>query len=402
EFREMDYKHNLEQKMKMIARAEELAEETNIKRAFRELQNLHRMWKEEVGPVSQEYREPIWEKFSAATKKIHENRRAYYAELDKKREENLAKKQEIIAKIKVLSEEEISSHRQAQSRIKEHKNLRERFFKVGKVPRKNNQETWNAFKQASRAFSHKKNEFYKRRKEKQHENLEQKLELIKIAEAHQDSDNFEETTPLMKKIQADWKKIGFVKRSKSDKIWKRFKKACNHYFDRLHALRDEKNQEANQHFEQKKVLLEEVKNLELSGDRDTDLSQIKARIEAWKNLGTVPKNKKFIEGKFNKVLDQDFKELDLNRKESEMLKYENRLQSLEQSDDDYKIRKEADFLRKKIGQTKDEIRKLETNLEFFENADKDNPLMKDAFNNIEQHKQQLKIWEAKLEKLRNL
>lgn len=400
EFRELDYKHNLEQKLKMIDRAEELAQEKDINRAFRELQNLHRMWKEDVGPVAQEYREPVWEKFSTATKKIHENRRAYYAEQDELREKNLEAKQAIIEKIEALDEEDINSHGQAQKKIKIFKELREQFFNAGRVPKKDNQPTWDAFKAASRAFNHKKNEFYKKRKEEHKENLDKKMELIKIAEEHQDSDDFETVTPLMKKIQGDWKKIGYVKRSKSDKIWKRFKKACNHYFDRLHARQDAQDEEAMKIYEQKEALLKEVEALELSGDRQEDLPKIKEKIEAWKNLGRVPRKKRNIEGKFNKALDHLFNQLDMNRKETEMLKYENRLENL--SNDDEQIEREAFFLNKKVQQTADEIRKYEANLQLFSNPSPDNPLMKDTYKNIEKLKQQLKIWKAKLNKVRQL
>ncbi len=402
EFREMDYKYNLEQKLKMIDRAEELIEEKNVNRAFRELQNLHRMWKEEVGPVAKEYSDAIWEKFSAATKKIHENRRAYFEEIDKEREKNLEAKQEIIDKIETLEEQEISSHNQAQKKIKEFQKLRDEFFKAGRVPKKDNQNVWDAFKTASRAFNHKKNEFYRKRKEEHKNNLEKKLELIEIAEEHKDSEDFETVTPLMKKIQADWKKIGYVQRNKSDKIWKRFKKACNHYFDRLHALQDEKDKVALEAYHKKEELLKEVKALELTKDRSKDLPVIKEKIEAWKNIGNVPKNKRNIEGKFNKALDKLFQQIDMNRKDAEMLKYENHLEALKEAENDDKIRKEASFLYKKIDQTSDEIRQLETNLEFFDNADRDNPLMKDTFKNIDRLKQQLKIWEAKLEKVKRL
>src|SRR5699024_9463588 len=279
---------------------------------------------------------------------------------------------------------------------------REEFFKAGKVPKKDNQTIWEAFKNASRTFNHKKNEFYRKRKEEHRENLEQKLELIRIAEEHKDSEDFETTTPLMKKIQADWKKIGYVQRNKSDKIWKRFKKACNHYFDRLHALQDEKDQVALEAYHKKEELLKEVKALELTKDRAKDLPKIKEKIEAWKNIGNVPRNKRNIERKFNKALDNLFQQIDMNKKDAEMLKYENHLESLKEGDDENKLRKEASFLYKKIDQTSDEIIQLETNLEFFDNADRDNPLMKDTFKNIDRLKQQLKIWEAKLEKVKRL
>lgn len=402
EFRELDYKHNLEQKLKMIARAEELTEEKNVNQAFRELQNLHRMWKEEVGPVSQEYSDAIWEKFSEATKKIHDNRRAHFEELDKERERNLELKKGIISKIEGLIEENIKSHGEAQQKIKATQKLREEFFKAGRVPRKDNQPTWDAFKTALRSFNHKKNEFYRKRKEEYSENLERKMELIQIAEEHQDSDDFEKVTPLMKKIQADWREIGFVQRSKSDKIWKRFKKACNHYFDRLHALRDEEDKELIEAFGKKKALLKEVNDLTLTQNRDEDLPVIKKKIEEWKSIGNVPKNKGYIEGKFNRALDKLFKKLDLNRKDAEMLKYENHLESLKEGDDDYKIKKEASFLRNKIDQTATEIRQMETNLQLFDNADRSNPLMKGTFKNIDRLKQQLKIWESKLEKIKSL
>ena len=111
--------------------------------------------------------------------------------------------------------------------------LREEFFNAGKVPRSKNQDTWNAFKENVRRFNRKKNAFYKSLKKQQYENLEKKKELIQIAEDNKDSDDFKTVTPLMKKIQADWKKIGHVPRKDSDKVWKQFKKACNHYFDRM-------------------------------------------------------------------------------------------------------------------------------------------------------------------------
>lgn len=402
EFREMDYKYNLKQKLKMIDRAEELTQEKNVNRAFRELQNLHRMWKEEVGPVSQEFSDAIWEKFSEATRLIHENRRAFFAERDQKREDNLTAKQEVIEKIAVLAQNEFKSHKEAQQKIKEANQLREEFFKIGKVPMKDNNAVWEAFKIATRDFNHKKNNFYKERKETFRDNLERKMELIAIAEEHKDSDDFETVTPLMKKIQNEWKNIGYVPRSKSDKIWKRFKKACNHYFDRLHAERNKENQGEIDAYNKKADMLKEVLELQLSGNRDEDLNLIKAKINEWKQIGRVPRNKQHIEGKFNKALDTLFGELDMNKQEAELLKYDNYLQSLDDDDNDDRIRREASFLYKKIEQTKDEIIQLETNLQFFDKVDKNNPLMKGTFRNIEQLKQQLEVWKAKLQKLKQL
>ena len=402
EFRDLDFKHNLEQKLKIITRAEELTQETDTNRAFRELQMLHKMWKEDLGPVEKEYREDIWQKFSDATKQIHDKRQEYFAQLEKDFEKNLEKKQEIISQIKEIASGDYNSHKQWQQKITEVEALREAFFNAGKVPRHVNDETWKKFKEAVRTFNRNKNSFYKNQKKEQYENLEKKQELVRIAEEHKDSDDFKATTPLMKKIQTDWKNIGHVPRKDSDKIWKKFKAACNHYFDRLHASRNEENKEENEAFDQKRELLEKLKNFEFTGDRKQDLPAIKNFIEEWKKLGRVPHNKRYIEGKFNKALDQAFDKLDLDKKQSEMLKYENKVQALENSDDSRKLNNEHYFLTKKIEETKAEIRQLENNLQFFSNVDDKNPLVQEVHKNIRNQKEQLKIWKEKLEKVKSL
>jgi hypothetical protein len=402
DFRDMDFKHNLEQKLKIIDRAEELTQEIDTNRALRELQMLHKMWKEELGPVAKEFREDIWERFSEATKKIHNLRQAYYDQLDQEYEKNLEQKQEICAKIKVLVETEYTAHSQWQQKIKELNALRDEFFKVGKVPRDKNESTWSEFKQNVRQFNRNKNAYYKGLKKEQYDNLEKKKELIKIADDNKDSEDFKATTALMKKIQADWKKVGHVPRKESDKVWKQFKAACNHYFDRLHTSNNEENAEENKAFDQKKEILDGLKSYEFSGDKKTDLPKIKAAIEDWKNIGKVPYNKRFIEGKFNKLLDQLFSKLDVDRSKAEMMKYENKIQVLNNADDDTKLRNEHYFLTKKVQETKDEIRQLENNLQFFSNVNTDNPLVKAVHKNIQDQKDQLEVWKEKLEKIKSI
>ena len=402
EFRDLDFKHNLDQKLKVIDRAEELVQENDVNRAFRELQMLHKMWKEELGPVAKEFREDIWERFSSATKQIHDKRQEFFNTMDERYEENWKAKQVIIEKIREIADEEYKSHNKWQQKIKEIEALREAFFNAGKVPRSKNEETWTDFKQTVRRFNRNKNAFYKNLKKQQYDNLEKKKELIKIAEENKDSDDFKTVTPLMKKIQADWKKIGHVPRKDSDKVWKQFKAACNHYFERMHENRDDENKEEFEAFDKKKELLEQVKSVELTGDKKEDLPKIKQFIEDWKNLGKVPHNKRFIEGKFNKALDQLFNKLDVDHTKAEMLKYENKVQAINDADDDKKLRNEHYFLTKKIEETKAEIRQLENNLQFFSNVDDDNPLVQDVHKNIADQKEQLEVWKEKLRKIKSL
>lgn len=401
DLRDMDFKHNLEQKLKIIEQAEALVNEENINRAFRELQVLHKVWKEDLGPVAKENREEIWERFSNATKAIHDRRQLYYADLDKAYEANLERKEGIIANIQQVTEEKTNTHQAWQKKIKTIEALRDDFFNAGKVPIKVNEATWSKFKTAVRAFNKKKNNFYKNLKKEQYNNLQKKLDLIKVAEDNKDSEDFETITPLMKKIQSDWKKIGHVPRKNSDKIWKQFKAACNYYFDRLHAERDAANKEFYDAFDKKAKVLETLKAIKLSGKQESDIETLNGYVEQWKQIGQVPQNKRYIERKFNKTIDDLFGQLNMEKSEIEMIKFENKLDILSQPEDTRLLDNEHHFIRKKIEDVKGEINQLENNLQFFSNVDEDNPMVKDVLVNIEKHKEDLSLWEEKLKRLRD-
>ena len=399
ELRDLDFKHNLEEKIKLVERAEALEKEEDLNKAFRELQTLHKIWKEDVGPVDKEHREEIWERFSNATKVLHQRRQDYYKDLDKIHEQNLEKKKEIINSIKGISENIATSHRALQQQIKQIEELRDAFFKAGKVPQKVNEQTWAEFKEAVRSFNRNKNAYYKNLKKEQQTNLDKKRELLNLAISLKDSEDTDTATSEMKRIQSEWKKIGHVPRKYSDKIWKEFKEACNHYFDRLHASKNEAHKDEIENFEKKNECLERLKAFELTGKREADLATIKAFIEEWKTYGRVPFNKKSINQKFNMILDAIFKKLDVDRQESELLRYGNKIQQLANADNDRAIANERSFIRKKIEESKNEVRQLENNLQFFSNASEDNPLVQDVIKRVEKHKESLETWKAKLKKL---
>ena len=401
DLRDMDFKRNLEEKEKLVLEAERLANEPDTNKAFRELQNLHKVWKEDIGPVAREFREDIWNRFSEATKAIHQKRQDYFKNIDKVYEKNLEVKREIISKIHEIASRKVNSHGTWQKLIKEVETLREDFFKAGKVPLKLNEETWASFKEAVRSFNRNKNSFYKNLKKEQHTNLEKKMELVKLADSLKDSEDWEKTTPIMKKIQNDWKTVGHVPKKYSDKIWKEFKEACNHYFNKLHAQKNNENKDEYEAFTQKKAFLDKLKAFELTGDTKKDLAKVKDYISKWKSLGRVPFNKRSIDSKFNKIVDALFKKLDVNKQDAELIKYENKLEHLANSENDSLIENEKVFIRRKIEEVKSEIRQLENNLQFI-NADDDNPIVLDVKKNIDGHKKSLEVWKAKLTELRNL
>jgi len=402
DLRDLDFKHNLEKKLLIIERAEELSKDDDAIRAFRELQELHKLWKEELGPVSREHRENIWERFKIATKIINDKRQVYYKEIDKIYEKNLENKLEIISKIEELAAQENSSHGVLQKRMKAVEALREAFFNAGKVPIKLNEATWAKFKDAVRSFNRKKNIFYKDLKKEQFKNLQLKLDLIKVAEDHKDSDDFETVTPLMKKIQGDWKKIGHVPRKDSDKIWKRFKAACNDYFDRIHAKRNAASEEQVEAYNKKNEFLKKLKDLELSEDKEKGVEIIREHIKQWQSIGRVPGDKRYIDGKFQKSIDSLLSGLKLDKTEAEMIKYENKLDSLINPNDTRNLDNERIFIRKKIDEVKGQINQLENNLQFFTNVDDDNPLVKEVHTNIKKHKADLDLLKTKLRTIKNL
>lgn len=403
EARDIDLKNNLEQKQHIIVKAKELLNETDVMKAFRELQLLHRVWKEEIGPVDREQRELIWNEFSEITKQMHDKREGLYAVAKEKETDNLAIKNEIIVLIETLGNEKIDSHSGWQAQIKKLEALREAFFKAGKVPAEVTEETWAKFKNAVRAFNVNKNVFYKDIKNEQHENLLKKQALIEKAKSLQESTDFNAATPVMKQIQNDWKKIGHVPRKYSDSIWKEFKDACNAYFDRMHESRNAESTEEVEAFEKKKTFLDELKSFELVGDHKTDLDAIKTHIATWKTFGRVPHNRRHIEGKFNKILDALFDKLSLSKKDTEMMRFNNRLEQMSENDDKRALEQEQYFIRKKIDEVQGEIFQLENNIQFISSSSKGkNSFIEEVQKSIERHKDDLKLWKEKLQQIKSL
>ncbi|MCC9043204.1 DUF349 domain-containing protein [Myroides sp. M-43] len=402
ESRDLDFKYNLEQKQKLISRAEELLTNNDVIKSFRELQTLHRIWKEEIGPVDRDIREQIWEQFSEITKQMHDKREILFDQLRSVEKENLVLKVTIISEIDQLSKQKIINHNQWQKEIAKVEELRQRFFAIGKVPIDNNEEVWDLFKLATRNFNSNKNAYYKELKKEQQDNYSKKLALIQKAQELKDSEDFIKVTPIMKKIQDDWKLIGHVPRKYSDQLWADFKEACNSYFNRLHTVKNKESEVELDAYNRKKEYLDLLKGFQLSGDHKTDLGEIKNHINNWKSIGAVPTNKRFIEGKFNKILDALFDKLSLSKRESEAVKFNNRLESILETNDKRKLQNEAIFIQRKIEEGNSTIIQLENNLAYIQNPSDDNPFVKEVRKSIEKQREDLKIWEDKLTQIKNL
>ncbi|WP_299521768.1 DUF349 domain-containing protein [uncultured Lutibacter sp.] len=401
DLRDLDFKHNYEEKLALVVKAEELAELEDINFAFNELQILHKLWKEEVGPVGREHREEVWNRFSAATKKVHDKRHEFFKDLRSKFDDNVDEKLAVISKIEEIDTSKNKSRADWQKSIKELEDLRSTFFSIGQVPRAKSNEIWSKFKEVTKKFNVDKNNFFKEVKNEHLENLNQKKLLIERAKELKDSEDWEVATDIMKKIQADWKKIGHVPRKYSDKLWKEFKDACNHYFDRLHSEQDADNKVEMEVFIKKKDLLAEIKST-VESDTEITLDNLKEYVSDWRDLGRVPFEMKHIEAKFNKVIDKIVETSTIEAKDVEMIKFENLVNSYLEQKNYHKLNGEQLFVRKKVDETVREIQQLENNIGFISNATADNPLLKNVMDNIAVYKQKLEVWKIKLEYLKKL
>lgn len=400
ELRELDYAHNLQVRESIIKRAEELVGEENVQKALNELQYLHRLWKEEAVPVAEEMREVTWQKFKDLTHKIHDRKAELGEKIKAEQEENLTKKQAILDEIAVLSQNpEKKSHGEWQSGIKRLNTLRENFLAIGRVPKEYNQKMWDAFKAATRDFNHSKNEFYKSLKSEQQTNLEKKQELLRIAKEHANSTDWNASVQVIKRIQADWKKIGHVPRKFSDSIWKEFKDACNLFFDNYKERGNQVNQAFEENFVKKEALLEEVRNFKTQGNAEADLSAVNDFNVRWNSIGKVPAAKMSINQDFNKAISEIVKSLGLSDNEIQDFKMAALVDQIKSGQDGRLLDDEIRKSRKMIDDLEKEINQLETNVGFFANANADSPLLKDVFKQIEEKRSRLVDTEIRLRKL---
>ncbi|MGE8433075.1 DUF349 domain-containing protein [Chryseobacterium joostei] len=383
EFLEQEYSHNLEKRQHIIARAQELENEPVIQKALNELQYLHKLWKEEAEPVAEEFREKTWEEFKEISNKIHERKSELSASIEKEQGANLEKKNEIIAEIKKLSEPaETPNHNYWQNAIKKVEDLRSEFLKTGSVPRKLSNQNWNDFKTTLRGFNTTKNNYYKSLKGSQQANLEEKLKLIQTAQDNKSNEEWDISVPLFKKLQEDWKKVGHVPKSMTNKIWDEFRDACNAFFNNYREKSNTSTDNWKENYKNKKALLEELKTVSNEEGSIEKIEQIKT---SWNNIGKVPRDKISINTEFNKTLREKLKINKINE-----------LELKEEGLSENQLTDKARKIKNQISDLEGEIVKLENNLSFFNKPSRENPLLRDTYNTIDEKKAHLETLKQNL------
>ena len=376
EYMEQEYAHNLEKRQHIIDRAKVLETEPAVQKALNELQYLHKLWKEEAEPVAEEFREKTWDEFKEISNRIHDRKGELSAQIDEEQAENLEKKTKIIEEIKkICTPEKEPNHNYWQNSIKKIEDLRTEFLKLGSVPRKVSNQNWNDFKQNLRIFNTKKNEFYKGLKNSQQTNLDHKMQLIATAKDNMLSEDWEIIVPLFKKLQDEWKTIGHVPRSMTNKVWDDFREACNTFFNNYREKNNAISDNWKENFKFKKALLEELKEVT---DEEGSVEKIEQIKTNWNNIGKVPREKLGINTEFNKTLRDKLK---LNKVSEYSLKEE----GLSEDQLTDKARK----IKNQIGDLEAEIVKMENNLGFFKNSSRENPLLKETYERIDGKKSEL-------------
>ena len=392
ELRELDFKFNLEQKLKICEQAEALASMEDIPKAFRHLQTLHKKWKDELGPVDKEHSEEVWQRFSDATKIVHDKRRYFIKNQEEIFEENLLKKRAILSQMEELLAKEFNSKTNINNFSKTYDGLRESFFAIGKVPEKHRNDLWSTFKKTSNQFSKKRNRFYKSLKKEYAINVTKRKELIAQAEILKEQTNHKETTLKIIALQKEWKVSGPVRKEDFIKLNTQFRALCNEYFENKDANRNQQNEKQKENLNKKMTLLSSLQDMIASADKPNE-KDIDNMVSEWNAIGYIPRNKMSINQDFLSLVDDAYKIIGLSSSEITQKSYQNKLDNMKEDDDS--IRKELQSLNRRIGEIKQEIIQLETNLQFFgKNQDK-NPIVIKVHEDIAKHQKRLEGLEEK-------
>ncbi len=397
ELRDLDLKKNLEAKTELCEKAEELLLETSVNKSFQKLQKLHEAWKE-IGPVPKEKKDEMWDRFKAASDSINQHRQKFYEELREEQNKNYAAKILLCEKAEQIAADSPKSPKEWQRNTENINELFKVWKTIGFAPKKVNDEVWVRFRTALDTFFKSKKGFFQKYKDEQSENYNQKLNLCMQAEALKDSEDWKRTTDELIALQQQWKKIGPVPRKFSDKVWKRFRAACDEFFNRKAEYFANIGEKQEENYKKKKELIEKIKNHGYSKDNTENLNILKEFQREWMEIGHVPiKQKDAIQNEFRKTINDQFDKLNISRKAKSTIGFKNKIENLKNSPNaDNIINKERAFLMNKINALQNDIKLWENNIGFFASSKKADVLKSEFESKIEKARTDIAILEEKL------
>ncbi len=397
QFRDYDFKKNLELKTALCEAVEKLQDEKDIISAFHQLQKLHQQWRE-IGPVAKELREELWGRFKAASTVINKRHQQHFENLKAKEQDNLVAKTAICEEIEGIDYAALQTFKDWDEKNNEVLALQQKWRTIGFTPKKHNTKIFERFRAACDVFFTKKTEFYKSIKAEMEKNLEKKRALCEKAEALKDSTDWKGTTEKMIALQKEWKTIGQVTRRHSDSIWKRFITACDYFFDNKNKNVSSQKSEEQTNLEAKKALIEKVKTMDESLDTEEAITMLKEWIAEWNEIGHVPfKEKDKVYKAFHEAVDAQFDRLKVDQRDRRMKSYRNNVSEMAGKGKG-KLYSERDRLMRTYERMKNDLQTYENNIGFLTISSKGGSgLVKEMERKIEKLKAEMELTVKKIE-----
>ncbi|MEI6456793.1 MAG: DUF349 domain-containing protein [bacterium] len=401
ELKDLDLKKNFEAKMALCEKTEELLLETSIIKSFKKLQKYHEEWKE-TGPAPADKKDEIWERFKNATEKINERRREHYSLIEKEQEKNLETKVALCEQseeVLTLKNETIREWQDNTNKVNE---LLKIWKSIGPVPQKHNNEIWTKFKTSLDNFFTTKKEFFDKLKEQQFNNYNLKVELCLQAESMKNSTDWKKTTNDLIHIQGEWKKIGPVPKKHSDKVWKRFRAACDEFFNAKSSYFSNIQSHEEENLNKKLDLLKRMKEYIYGDDKNANLDVLKNFQREWTEIGHIPmKEKDRLYNEFRTIVNEHLDKLKISEIEISTMTYKSKIENIKNDPQARRvITREKEFLSGKITKMRDDINLWENNIGFLAKS-KNAAILKEEFEKkIDKAKNDLKVMEAKMKILK--
>ena len=385
ELRDLDLKKNYEQKIALCEQAEALILEPSVVEAFHKLQKLHDEWRE-TGPVANEYKETLWERFKAASSRINKQHQEHFETLKGEQVRNLELKTELCAATEELSAQPLTTRKEwnkASDRLLE---IQKTWKTIGFAPKKDNNRIYERFRTACDRFFEAKRQFYAGMKTEMEHNLQQKTEICEAAESLMNSEEWKKTTDELIALQARWKQIGAVSRRHSDAIWKRFRAACDKFFERKASHFASVDGEHEENLQKKLALLAEMAEADVKAGGYEVIREFQRR---WGEIGFVPiKQKDSIQKKYKAAVDELFNTLRGSERDRSMGRFREKVSSLKASGD-RRLRTERERLYNKVRQLEQEIALLENNIGFFAKSKNAEALVADVRAKIDRAREEM-------------
>ncbi|MCR5821338.1 MAG: DUF349 domain-containing protein [Bacteroidales bacterium] len=395
ELRMLDLKRNLEQKIELCEKAEELIVETSIDTAFKGLQNLRAQWKE-IGPVPTEQNEEIWQRFCNAANQIDERRREYYEQRKEEFDKNLLAKQALIDKAAELTERTPESTKEWNDTTAALDELLKVWKTIGPVAREVNEEIWSKFKGMIDQHYAQKKEHFGAIRDEQNENYNKKIALCLKAEAIAKREDWKKATEELLALQAEWKEIGPTSRKVSDKVWQRFRGACDEFFAKKGEFFKDRRASESENLAKKEAIIANLKEHQFGEDREENLNIIKDFQRQWAEVGFVPASEKErLQKEFRTLINGIFEKLKISAREAEETAYRERLRNITGDARNF-VNSEKQELTDRIEKLRNDLNLWENNLGFLASS-KQADLLKEEFEKkMQGARQQIALLQAKL------